>query len=259
MREEVDCGKVDWNKYGLGAHQTSIQRAAQRCLVGQQTELEASSFLGGLPKVDRDFSWPSKDGCSLDFVAQLDCAAIDVLPFEQGHLLFFYDNRHWGYSKKDRGHAVVIHQQGEIQTTETDLPEYEVKSLFGLRKRTVRPKVYQKIWLTFSANWSYPSPERGELTFETEVDEEAYSEFFWKDERLVQLGGFPQPIQSDDMEQNSAEALEFGSPEDWQLLLQLFEVGDMMWGDAGALFWFIHRDDLRSARLDRVWMVTQCH
>ena len=52
---------------------------------------------------------------------------------------------------------------------------------------------------------------------------------------------------------------EDGTPNDWQLLLQLFEVGDMRWGDAGALYWFIHKDDLRAGRFDRVWMISQCH
>jgi uncharacterized protein YwqG len=42
-------------------------------------------------------------------------------------------------------------------------------------------------------------------------------------------------------------------------LLQLFEIGDMTWGDAGALYWYIHRDDLEISRFDRVWMVSQCH
>jgi hypothetical protein len=41
-------------------------------------------------------------------------------------------------------------------------------------------------------------------------------------------------------------------------LLQLFEVGDMTWGDAGALYWFILKEGLDKGRFDRVWMVTQC-
>ena len=75
----------------------------------------------------------------------------------------------------------------------------------------------------------------------------------------IQLGGLPYPIQSDDMERDCVRAFDHGQPEDWRLLLQLFEVGDMMWGDAGALYWFIHNEDLKESRFDRVWMVTQCH
>jgi uncharacterized protein YwqG len=54
-------------------------------------------------------------------------------------------------------------------------------------------------------------------------------------------------------------ALEKGADQ-WQLLLQLDsdDGAKMMWGDAGMLYFWIRRDDLRAGRFDKVWMAFQC-
>ena len=46
------------------------------------------------------------------------------------------------------------------------------------------------------------------------------------------------------MEADCVKAFSYGQSQDRLLLLQLFEIGNMAWGDAGALYWFIHKDDL---------------
>jgi uncharacterized protein YwqG len=46
----------------------------------------------------------------------------------------------------------------------------------------------------------------------------------------------------------------------WHLLLQLDsdDGANMMWGDCGRLFFWIHEDDLKQAKFDNVWMILQC-
>ena len=93
-----------------------------------------------------------------------------------------------------------------------------------------------------------------------------------------QVGGYPDPVQGDEMEQEcqlasngiycgdasasadprTAELL--AKAADWTLLLQIDTDDDidMMWGDCGTLYFWIRRDDLRRANFDDVWMVLQC-
>lgn len=222
-------------------------------------ERETGSYFGGMPTVDAGFEWPLKDGYPLHFIGRLACSNLQLDTFPTGHLLFFYDDRHFGYSSKDRGHAVVIHQQsGEPLLAESQLPEYEVRSLLGLSKKRVKPRVYQRVDVIFVEGYSYPSLERKLIPFKDDISEECYLEFLDSVRSNIQIGGYPSPVQSDEMEKDCVKALGLGQPSEWRLLLQLGEVGNMVWGDAGSLYWFIHEADLRDGRLDRVWMVMQC-
>ena len=56
-----------------------------------------------------------------------------------------------------------------------------------------------------------------------------------------------------------AEELRAGAS-DWILLLQLDSDrdADLMWGDAGYLYYWIRAEDLAAGRFDRVWMSLQC-
>lgn len=251
--------KIELEKQYLGRYANAIESAAQSCLVGAPVERETGSYLGGMPMVERGFEWPTKEGYPLDFIGQLRCGDLDLPAFPEGDLLFFYDNRHCGYSPKDRGHAVVIHQQsGEPLLVESELPEYEVRSFLGLSKKRVKPRVYQRVDVIFVEGCSYPSLERQLIPFKDDVSEACYVEFLDSVRSNIQIGGYPSPVQSDEMEKDCVKAFGLGQPSEWRLLLQLGEVGNMVWGDAGSLYWFIHEEDLRVGRLDRVWMVMQC-
>ena len=91
------------------------------------------------------------------------------------------------------------------------------------------------------------------------------------------LLGYPEPIQNE-MEGECAtassgiymgdakgeedpryKALE-ATKRDWHLLLQVDsdDTADMMWGDAGRLYFWIRDQDLRALRFDKSWMIFQC-
>jgi len=48
---------------------------------------------------------------------------------------------------------------------------------------------------------------------------------------------------------------------DWERLLQIDSGrgAGMMWGDAGRIYFLIHRDDLRQRRFEKVRAILQCH
>ena len=250
-------------KHQLDNYKNEINAVSKKCLIGTLCDSTTESYFGDLPKVDHGFVWPMKDGYPLHFIGQLKCSDITFYGLKEGYLLFFYDNRHWGYSPNDRGHAIVMHQYGEVQLKKEDLPVLTLKHFFGLITKKMTPPIYSRCNVIFKEGLSYPSLERKLIHFgnqrSEEYLEEAYCEFWTEIQPLVQIGGYPSPIQSDFMEYDCIKAYNLGQREDWVLLLQLFEVGNMVWGDAGILYWFIHKDDLQQKDFSRVWMVTQCY
>ena len=249
---------AELESHELTPYVDAIRQVARPCLVGNSCKIERDSYFGGIPRVPPNFDWPTKDGYPLAFVGQLHCRDIELLPSDDGDLLFFYDNRHWGYKPKDLGHAVVTHIPAGPERNEPDIPTRIVPAFFGLTKKSVSPKCYQRINVQFAPSASYPW-ERELLTFSDDFADECYLEFCCSIRPDIQVGGYPSPIQTDFMERDCVNAFGVGDVDDWILLLQLFEIGDMMWGDAGALYWFIYRDDLQAMRFDRVWMVSQYH
>ena len=250
---------AQFEKHELQPYRTAMEACARDCTVGMITAAESTSYFGGFPVVNPDFEWPCKNGYPLNFIGQLPCSELDMLPADDGHLLFFYDNRHWGYNKRDLGHAVVLHQTGHRQLSAADLPTMEVTRFFGLLNRSVTPSVYKRVSITLTAGRSYPPWELNTVRFPHDGWSDAYYDFIADVQADIQIGGYPNPIQRSNMEADCSRIFGVGEPDDWQLLLQLREIADMSWGDAGALYWFIHKADLSAMRLDRVWMISQCH
>jgi uncharacterized protein YwqG len=237
----------------------AILKLARPCLRAVATDRPSRSHAGGLPLVDEGFEWPQKDGWPLQFVACIEACAAPLFQRNDGSLLFFYDDRHWGVSPKDRGHAVVVWQHGTRPLAQDQMPRVEQQRNWLLWKSTKirKPKITRQVGLEFFPSKSFPSLDRGLLKLPGEAEEELYTEFLDSLQSPVQIGGYPAPIQSDDMEADCAKCL--GVPKDqWVLMLQSQEIGDQRWGDAGCLYWFIPGEDLSAGRLDRVWMVTQC-
>lgn len=234
---------VEIRSHELSSYTDAIRRASRPCLIGNISNTVEDSYFGGMPLVSSDFEWPVKDGYPLSFIGQLHCSDVDLVPTNDGDLLFFYDNRHWGYKSSDLGHAIVVHVSANASRILPELPTLKVPAFFGLRKKTVQPKVYKRVNISLTPSTSYPSYERKLVTFADDVAEECYLEFCGAIQPAIQIGGYPSPVQSDSMELGCVNAFGLGTPEEWVLLLQLFEIGDMMWGDAGALYWFIHQDD----------------
>ncbi len=250
---------AEFEKHELQPYRSAMEACGRDCTVGMIATAESASYFGGFPLVNPEFVWPCKNGYPLNFIGQLPCSQLDMLPADDGHLLFFYDNRHFGYSKRDLGHAVVLHQHGHRQLSDADLPTQEVSRFFGLLNRSATPFVYKRVGVTLTAGRSYPPWQLNTVRFPHDGWADAYYEFMADVQADIQIGGYPNPIQSGSMEADCARILDFGEPDDWCLLLQLREVGNMLWGDAGALYWFIHKEDLSAIRFDRVWMIFQCY
>ena len=236
---------------------------------------ETRSFFGGAPPLPAGTAWPARDGSPLTFLACLDLASLQAaLPLNwlpsSGRLLFFYDagKQPWGFDPKDRGGWVVIRVSDPA--AEPAVPS----TTAGLTRQAV----------AFRAIRTFPSWERPEVEALRLTDAEAEILIEARDAVYGalphhQVGGFPDPVQGDEMELECqlvsnglycGDSSGYSSPQaaalragvqDWRLLLQ-FDSDDglgVMWGDAGLLYFWIREQDARAGRFDRAWVVLQCH
>ena len=231
---------------------------------------DAPSHLGGAPLLPAGMTWPARDGRPLTFLACLDLPSLHAaLPVPwlppAGRLLFFYDveNQPWGFDPKDRGSWAVIYQTHALQ------PQTEPFKSRNMAFRAIRslPSTGRPVVESLSLN----TAEAGLLY---ELHEASYG-----GEPPHQIGGFPDPVQGDDMELQSqlvsngvylgdakgyhsplAKSLESGAAS-WKLLFQIFSDDrlDFMWGDLGLLYFWIREEDARALRFDRAWLIMQCH
>ncbi len=90
--------RADLSEFQLEPYREQIAKVVRPCLLGTLANEPTGDFFGGMPMVDDPFVWPQKDGYPLNFVGQVQCCRFKSLPMQEGYLLFFYDNRHWGYA-----------------------------------------------------------------------------------------------------------------------------------------------------------------
>ena len=253
------------NKHNLGHVSSNIQAAVQNCIVGTPTNTPPSllgSKVGGKPACPSGFQWPKKRDVPLEFIAQVNLSdlAHPLLP-ESGLLSFFYDNRHWGYDSSDDGFVKLYYYKEFADLMPHDPPQYTELSLFGLRKKERTCRTYREAGLKFTEGFSVPSYDRDIIPLTSDENTDCYGELMAECDYFVQLFGWPSVIQSDTMHAECATIRGVGREDDWLLLFQIGndKATDMMWGDAGKLYFWILRDDLQNLRFDRVWMITQCH
>jgi len=224
-------------------------------------------------------AWPEHNGTRLDFLARLSLSEmqaaepIDWLP-QSGALLFFYDTvgQPWGYDPEDRGRwCVLLAHDLPGNAHATDFPAPGLKPNVPFR------------YVHAEAVRTLPPSERQVLQAldfnDAECDElSRLSDLAFRGLPRHQLGGFPSPIQGDDMElecQLASHGVNCGTPAgysdpraialapaaaEWRLLMQ-FDTDDdlgLMWGDGGTLYFWVQESEARHSRFSNVWLVLQC-
>ena len=257
-----------------------ISAIGEKCLKLVSSERETSIFLGGKPTVTSEIDWPRKNEKPLGFIAQLDLGeinkeqTIDWLP-KAGRLQFFYDMEEWpwGFDPKDKGGWAVLYENGSGELHQQALPS-------DLNRECRIPSIKHVSAEQFI---SYPDAQR--VNFDKlgllEDDYEEYCEFIDKnygEEPRHQVGGFPNPIQNDGMEEECllvSGGVNCGGPEgynskeakklkdqnnDWRLLFQFDSDDDIeaMWGDLGMLYFWVRKSEAKNAEFSNSWMVLQC-
>lgn len=250
------------------------------------------SRFGGKPATPDHFKWPRFEAKNYDgeiadrplsFLCQINLEEIasfdkDSLLPHKGLLLFFYEQESacWGFDPKDHGCSRVFYFENTDQLALAELPED--------LKEEYRVKEYA---LDFCANHSFPSFEELECHSDVDCDWDAYDEaleqtdYDMESERHKLLG-YANLIQGEmltECEQISREVYcgdvkSYQSLSDqekadikkaasnWVLLFQMTSIEDedyeLMFGDAGNLYFYIRKDDLKNKNFDNVHFSLQC-
>ena len=266
-------------------HAKTIEKLARKTVLMQPSDSNGGttcSKVGGLPALPISVPWPRWNGQSLAFIAQI---ALASLPQEaarelgiatKGLLLLFYDAEQstWGFDPKNAGSFAVIYVPEPSQATVTqwpsDLPEqarYRECILSSEETITLPP------WDSVLIDDLHLDQEQSDMY--QNLLEKTYDEDDWSSRVL--LGGYPDQIQGDMMVEcaivsaglSAGDGTAYQSPRmpvfrkhahDWRLLLQVpsLEEANMMWGDAGCLYFCIRQSDLKVRRFERCWMILQC-
>lgn len=278
-REEVPMGgdKVDYSD--IIEKTKHLHRDA---LLMRKCSDRTGIFFGGKPPKVADFTWPTRDGRVLTFLACVDCAGFPAsedlawLP-RTGCLLFFYDTKEepWGFDPKDRGGCKVIHlDAGRVDLSTTMDPP-------GNLAEALLPK---KVCMGFTLRQLPPDPQSREMdAADLSIDEgDAFYEYrtsLYENHPRHQVGGYPYAVQSADMDvecQLVTNGLYCGDPsgyndpraaklkpgaKDWSLLLQMDSDDDLgvMWGDCGTLYFWVRREEAKQLNFDNAWVILQCY
>ncbi|KUO18725.1 hypothetical protein AQJ91_23790 [Streptomyces dysideae] len=240
--------------------------------------------LGGLPSLPVDVEWPVWDGRGpLSFVASIDCgrlptAALDIDLPAAGTLLFFYFD-----GQLDDGEALVLAENREswagarVLYVATDEEVAERGTPARLKPYPAVP-LAARVEMTATEPW-HPSVRAAFAPgaplgnrYDHPVCSQEFLDALWEfdDEVGHQIGGHAHSVQNP-VEIEIAEAVLDGEvPWDdprlseeagnWVLLTQFDSehAADMMWGDAGALYWLIRPEDLAERRFERAMFTWQC-
>jgi uncharacterized protein YwqG len=244
-----------------------------------KTDAPSLSHFGGSPNLPPGRAWPDRNGTRLSFLARLSLAElhrtlpIDWLP-EAGALLFFYDleQQPWGFDPKDRGGWAVL--------LVPDLPAPSSQPSTAKKTDLVTLRHFN---VTFRRVAALPSVDR-EMVAALNLSEPELDRYWGLAEQPFegcpqhQVSGFPAPVQGDGMELECqlashgiycgetlgftgerAESLPPGAA-DWRLLLQFDsdEDLDVMWGDAGTVYYWVEADAARAGRFENTWLILQC-
>ena len=241
------------------------------------------SRLGGLPDVSSGFEWPNRDGRSLGFLAQINCAETaaydseNVLP-STGWLYFFYDvqEQPWGFDPMDRGSGVVLYshaapietaQPADYSTKEAATPSIPIgfrsilslpvwdsaaRESIGLGRSVADNNAYYDLYDAFTKEASDEQTNHQLLGHSNNIQGDMQLEC-----QLVSHGLYCGD--STGYEDRRVKELEAGAG-DWRLLLQ-FDSDDelnVMWGDCGKLYFWIRGSDLAQHNFSRTWTILQC-
>jgi uncharacterized protein YwqG len=237
------------------------------------------SKIGSTPDLPKALEWPEWNGKSLAFLLQLKFSeinpngAIPLMP-TSGLLYIFYDQEQqtWGFDPKDKGSWRVLYFEDENEPLKMRRYPKDI---------TVRYKPEMMLAPKIITTYLPADSDIVISHFPEDKDYEKYEELtasVYEELPAHQLGGYPLPIQSRDMdldcqltsngiftgdgpdyEDPRSKELEPGRT-DWTLLLQIdSDEETFMWGDCGMLYFWIKKEDLSNLKFDDVWMILQCY
>ena len=222
--------------------------------------LGASKF-GGAPDVPDGFEWPTWNGKSHTFLAQINMAEIAPFDIEKqlptaGVLLFFVmldeEGSLWEEPEQRDGWRVVWAREPLRRQT----PPADAHWVVALNTQCV----------SFEVGWALDN-----MLVDQSGNEAQWSEFYWEvlkksPHRMLACPYAPQgsPLAAAAYNSERKNDMDFDvetEATNWQLLLQLDTgAGDFFEDihDVGWLYFMIRRDDLANGDFSKIWFDEQC-
>ena len=278
--------KKRFEKAGLLRHWDSFKSQLRNEILTQLKTVNESeltlgqSKIGGQPDLPKDIEWFKEDnGKRLSFIGQINLAEVAVfdksksLP-SRGILYFFYSatQEAWGFDIKDKDKFKVFYYEGPFD-------ELQRKEFPG---NLVKNSRFKPCKLLFQSSVSLPNGAHDYVSKQltkTEIDKyiEATGDLEINVETNKLLGhsnNIQGPMELEcqlvtnglycgdetGYKDPRARELEKGA-DDWILLFQVdsnYEESGMIWGDAGMLYFWIRKEDLKNKKFDKCWLISQC-
>lgn len=247
---------------------------------GNENQPTGRSRIGGRPDLPYGVQWPTYNGKRLSFIAQIRLDDVpwkwDALP-QTGLLSFFYNavDQPWGYDPEHAGQWKVLYN--------ADLTTLERQTLTDSIKQDGD---YAELNVSFSVQTTIPDwnalacRRMGFAENETEryiALTEQVAEYNAPEYPIHRFLGNPDQVQGE-MQlkcQLVTHGIDCGDPSGyqdprrkelepgaagWKLLLQIDSEDEMemIWGDFGSIYFWIHEDDLRKGDFEKAWVILQC-
>ncbi len=238
------------------------------------------SKIGGQPDLPKNIEWFKEDnGKRLSFIAQINLSEVtefdnsNSLP-SQGILYFFYSAKAdaWGFDIKDKDKFKVFYYEGPLE--ELQRKEFPADLVNYSRYKPCKLRFQSSVSIP---NWEhdYVSKQLTKKEIDKYIDATEDLDLNVETNKLL---GHSDNIQGpmelecqlvtnglycgDERGYNDprAKELEKGAG-DWILLFQVdsnYEESGMIWGDAGMLYFWIRKDDLKNKKFDKCWLISQC-
>ncbi|MEC3981245.1 YwqG family protein [Amycolatopsis sp. H20-H5] len=257
----------------------SLLRPAVRLSAAESGGGVVVGRLGGAPELPAKVEWPEWPGNGpLSFVASVECAALprrelDIALPADGTLLFFYFDGQF-----DDGSALV-YCADPASMAGARVVYVPAGTLVEPRAAPEGLTPFEQVKLTADVVSTPPQPGHALLceaklasgeTLDEALDAAGFEDVLIDaiSEPWHQIGGHARPVQGGVEFEIAITALGGGEiwsdprlgaeAARWILLAQIESDGDLMWGDAGALYWLIKPEDLAARRFDKALFTWQC-
>ena len=229
---------------------------------------------GGKPDLPLTINYPTfihnyegETEYKYEFIGQINCEAIadfqEYLP-RKGMLFFFFETIHNLYGGNNNPCKIIYIEDNKSAASgqrfdfvEADF--YEMYTIYRGFKVDAKQQLSVPEFYSIQTN-AYLFTEKTESLKEIK---DFYEDLFEQFEQPIEKA-FPNDysVNSYGFTQHESPELQAslklkGNPEDWIILLKVKSTGDMQWGDAGDLFFVIHKSDLAKSDFSNVFVTME--
>ena len=261
---------------GIQKYKTALLALLKRAVGFNLTDTEdyqqvGNHRFGGMPDLPKGMAYPKFEGgegkpYAYEFIAQINCA--DIASLQQylprtGMLYFFLTTMHDIYHDAEESPVKVIHYEGKVE----DLVSGSTLSLEESDYYEMYDNAYEASKaspVVFCSAPAFYSIHQNDYLFKGAAAMLKEEEDFLYDEAY---DCFEEPLKATTPTTHTINGYGFsqheypehsislhhrGNPEDWVILLTVTSSGSFQWGDAGDLFFVIHKSDLMQGNFSNV-------